>query len=44
MGEKPDSLMLDFPTVEDGLRGMLFIETVVKSHRSKQKWTRLPKR
>ena len=43
-GETPDSLMLDFPTVEDGLRGMLFIETVVKSHRSKQKWTRLPKR
>ena len=43
-GAPPDPLMLDFPTVEDGLRGMLFIETVVKSHRSKQKWTRLPKR
>ena len=44
LGEEPDSLMLDFPTVEDGLRGMLFIETVVKSDRSKQKWTRLPTR
>ena len=44
LGKEPDSLMLDFPTVEDGLRGMLFIETVVKSDRSKQKWTRLPTR
>jgi predicted dehydrogenase len=28
-GEKPTPLMLDFPSVEDGLRGMQFIETVV---------------
>jgi len=39
---KPDPLALDFPTVDDGLRGMLFIETVVKSGKSKQKWTKMP--
>jgi predicted dehydrogenase len=42
--EKPDPLALDFPTVDDGLRGMLFIETVVKSAVSKQKWVAMPKR
>ncbi len=41
--EKPDPLALDFPTVDDGLRGMLFIETVVKSARSRQKWVKMPK-
>ena len=42
LGEEPDPLALDFPTVEDGLRGMLFIETVVASARSAQKWTSMP--
>ncbi len=28
----------DFPTVEDGLRGMAFIEHVVRSSKSEQKW------
>ena len=28
LGREPDPLALDFPTVDDGLRGMLFIETV----------------
>ncbi len=28
----------DFPTVEDGLRGMAFIDAVVKSSKSEQKW------
>jgi len=28
----------DFPTVEDGLRGMAFIENVVRSSKSEQKW------
>jgi predicted dehydrogenase len=37
-GEKPSELALDFPGVEAGVRGMLFIETVVASARSKQKW------
>jgi len=37
-GEKPSELALDFPSVDAGVRGMLFIETVVASSRSKQKW------
>jgi predicted dehydrogenase len=40
---KPDPLALDFPDVNDGLRGMLFIETVLASTKSKQKWTKFKK-
>ena len=29
---------IDYPTVEDGIRGMAFIENVVKSNHSKEKW------
>lgn len=32
--------VVDFPTAHEGLRGMAFIETVVKSHGSNEKWTR----
>ena len=39
---RPDPLARDFPTVDDGLRGMLFIETVVKSARSARKWLTVP--
>lgn len=42
-GKKPKVLDLDFPTIEDGVRGMAFIETVVKSSQSKQKWIKMPK-
>lgn len=38
-GEKPGELALDFPSVEAGVRGLLFIETVVASSKSDQKWT-----
>lgn len=38
-GKKPSELELDFPTVDDGLRGMAFIETVVKSGKRNEKWT-----
>jgi predicted dehydrogenase len=38
-GEKPSELALDFPGVEAGVRGLLFIETVVASSKSDQKWT-----
>jgi hypothetical protein len=31
--------MLDFPGIEDGLRGMAFIDNVVASSQSDQKWT-----
>ena len=40
---RPDPLARDFPTVDDGLRGMVFIETVVKSARSMQKWLKVPR-
>jgi predicted dehydrogenase len=41
--KKPPRECLDFPTVQDGVRGMAFIETVVKSAGSGTKWTRFPK-
>jgi len=37
-GETPTEAMLDFPRVEDGVRGMAFIENVVASSASDQKW------
>lgn len=40
-GESPDPLMMDFPGVKDGLRGMKFIEKVVASSNSTEKWTKL---
>src|SRR5690606_7450480 len=33
----------DFPDVDDGLVGMLFIDTAVKSAGSTKKWTKMPK-
>ncbi|TCC94494.1 Gfo/Idh/MocA family oxidoreductase [Pedobacter frigiditerrae] len=36
--EKPSPEMLDFPGAEDGVRGMAFIENVVASSKSDQKW------
>jgi predicted dehydrogenase len=37
-GEKPQAEWLDFPGVEEGIRGMAFIENVVASGKSNQKW------
>ncbi|NQU44791.1 Gfo/Idh/MocA family oxidoreductase [bacterium] len=42
-GRKPTELELDFPNVNDGLRGMQFIETVVKSSKNGAEWTKMPK-
>jgi len=39
MGVQPTELELDFPTVYDGARGVFFIEKVVESSKSGQKWT-----
>jgi len=39
-GRKPEPELLDFPTVYDGARGMAFIETVVESSRSPEKWVK----
>jgi len=36
--EQPTAEMLDFPNTEDGIRGMAFIENVVASSTSDQKW------
>jgi predicted dehydrogenase len=34
---------LDFPTIDDGVHGMAFIETVVKSSKLGAKWVKFPK-
>ena len=34
---------LDFPTIDDGIEGMAFIETAVKSARRGAKWVKFPK-
>jgi predicted dehydrogenase len=38
-GKKATKEMLDFPGVDDGIRGMAFIDNVVKSNGSNEKWT-----
>jgi predicted dehydrogenase len=37
--EEPKPEWLDFPGIEDGIRGMAFIENVVASNESNEKWT-----
>ena len=37
-GTKPSPESLDFPGVDDGIRGMAFIDNVVASAESKEKW------
>lgn len=39
-GQTPTDEQLDFPNVQDGVRGMQFIDTVVQSHASTEKWTK----
>jgi len=38
-GTTPPKEALDFPSVEDGIRGMAFIDNVVASSKSELKWT-----
>jgi hypothetical protein len=38
-GKTPTKEMLDFPKVDEGVRGMAFIENVVASSQSNEKWT-----
>ncbi|MBX5438197.1 MAG: Gfo/Idh/MocA family oxidoreductase [Thermoflavifilum sp.] len=40
-GKDPQPEWLDFPGVEEGVRGMLFIEKVIASGKSTQKWVEL---
>ena len=37
-GEEPAPIYTDYPKVEDGVRGMQFIQRVVESNKSDQKW------
>ncbi|NLD43139.1 MAG: Gfo/Idh/MocA family oxidoreductase [Chloroflexi bacterium] len=39
LGIEPSDVMLDFPTVVDGARGVFFINKAVESSRSTDKWT-----
>ena len=34
----PDELILDFPNVDDGVRGMKFIDAVIKNNSNNEKW------
>jgi predicted dehydrogenase len=38
-GARPDPLALDCPTVEDGARGVKFVDAAVDSHRNGGRWT-----
>jgi hypothetical protein len=40
---KPLPKDLDYPTIDDGVYGMAFIETVVKSSKRGAKWLKFPK-
>jgi predicted dehydrogenase len=40
-GGTPDEVALDYPKIEDGVRGMAFIEAVVKSSHANAAWTKL---
>lgn len=37
-GKTPDPVFTDYPTVQDGVRGMQFIERVIESGKSAKKW------
>ena len=39
-GKVPDPVYADFPTVQDGVRGMQFIERVIESGKSSKKWVK----
>jgi predicted dehydrogenase len=41
-GKYPRKSGYDFPDIKDGIIGMAFIETVVKSSNSKEKWVKFP--
>ena len=38
-----DDPALDYPKIQDGIRGMAFIEAVVKSSKNNARWTKLAK-
>lgn len=42
-GRKPPKAGYDFPTIDDGIAGMAFIESAIKSGKAGAKWVRFPK-
>ena len=38
-GQKTDPALIEFPDVQDGVRGMAFIDNIIASGKSEQKWT-----
>ncbi len=42
LGKGVEAVINDFPKVSDGLRGMLFVDTALKSADSEEKWTKMP--
>ena len=40
-GTEADALTLDYPKIEDGVRGMAFIDAVVQSSKDNAAWTKL---
>ena len=42
VGKYPRKSGYDYPDIRDGIIGMAFIETVVKSSKSKEKWIKFP--
>jgi predicted dehydrogenase len=40
-GQTPDPMHTDFPGIQDGVRGMRFIEKVIASGKSKAKWVKM---
>jgi predicted dehydrogenase len=40
-GKEPDAVYKDFPSVKDGLRGMLFIDALIKSTQSGAVWVKV---
>jgi predicted dehydrogenase len=40
-GVAPDPVRKDFPTIQDGVRGMRFVEKVIASGKSKAKWVKM---
>jgi predicted dehydrogenase len=38
-GTTPPKYAMDFPSIEDGVRGMAFIDSLVESNNSSEKWT-----
>ena len=41
-GKKPDAFALDLPSITEGVRGMAFIDAVLRSGRTGNVWVKMP--